>query len=78
MTLAAIHRHTSNNFMVTLRLLRAIEAVAGFTSSEENRQVLLAEALSISRSGQAALTEARDREEVERAYHRTVKALEPS
>ncbi len=78
MTLAAIRRDASNSFMVTLRLLRAIETVGEFTSSEENRQVLLEEALSIRGSAQAALGEAGDREEVKRAYSKAVVALDLS
>lgn len=77
MTLAAIRRDASNSFMVTLRLLRAIETVGGFTRSEENRHLLLAEASSVRRSGQAALGEEGDREEVERAYRKAVVALDP-
>jgi uncharacterized membrane protein len=77
MTLAAIRRDASNNLMVTLRLLRAVETVGDFTANEKHRQVLLEEASNILVSAQASLSVAGDREAVERAYHRTLRALDP-
>jgi uncharacterized membrane protein len=73
-----LRQYSRSSISVTLKLLQMIAAVAPHLCREEDREVLLQQALMINRSCFEGLPEGSDREQVEASYQAARRALQSS